>query len=55
MTTSVSFIDINSHIAPVKTLLDLRGAVQTKGKNDFTLERAKAKAAVAKRVAEEMK
>lgn len=42
-------------IAPVKTLLDLRGAVQARGEGDFQKERAKAKAAVAKRVVEEMK
>jgi antitoxin PrlF len=42
-------------IAPVKTLLDLRGAVRTEGKGDFPSERARAKAAVAKRVGEEMK
>lgn len=42
-------------IAPVKTLLDLRGAVQAKGKGDSKQERAIAKAAVAKRVTEEMK
>lgn len=42
-------------IAPVKTLLDLRGSVRADGTGDFTQERAKAKAAVAKRVDEEMK
>jgi len=42
-------------IAPVKTLLDLRGAVRAEGKGDFPQERARAKAAVAKRVGEEMK
>jgi AbrB family looped-hinge helix DNA binding protein len=42
-------------IAPVKTLLDLRGAVRAKGKGDFQQERARAKAAVARRVGEEMK
>ena len=42
-------------LAPVKTLLDLRGAVRAEGKGDFTVERALAKAAVAKRVSEEMK
>jgi antitoxin PrlF len=42
-------------LAPVKTLLDLRGAVRTDGKGDFPQERARAKAAVAKRVREEMK
>lgn len=41
-------------IAPVKTLLDLRGAVRSKGKGDFSQERAQAKAAVSKRVIEEM-
>jgi AbrB family looped-hinge helix DNA binding protein len=41
-------------MAPVKTLLDLRGAVRTDGKGDFPEERARAKAAVAKRVSEEM-
>lgn len=42
-------------MAPVKTLLDLRGAVRSEEKGDFVQERARAKAAVAKRVAEEMK
>lgn len=42
-------------IAPVKTLLDLRGAVRTEGSGDFNQERTRAKAAVAKRVDEEMK
>lgn len=41
-------------MAPVKTLLDLRGAVRGEEKGDFVKERAKAKAAVAKRVLEEM-
>ena len=42
-------------LSPVKTLLDMRGAVRTDGKGDFPQERARAKAAVAKRVSEEMK
>lgn len=42
-------------LVPVKTLLDLRGAVRARGKGDFYKERARAKAAVAKRVREEMK
>ena len=42
-------------MAPVKTLLDLRGAVRTDGKDDFPQERARAKAAAAKGVREEMK
>ena len=42
-------------MAPVKTLLDLRGAVRSETKGDFAQERARAKAAVAKRVTEEMK
>lgn len=42
-------------LMPIKTLLDLRGAVKATGKGDFTQERARAKAAVAKRVREEMK
>lgn len=42
-------------LVQVKTLLDLRGAVQAEGKGDFSKERARAKAAVAKRVREEMK
>ena len=41
-------------MAPVKTLLDLRGSVRAVGKGDFAGERALAKAAVAKRVSEEM-
>jgi antitoxin PrlF len=40
-------------LAPVRTLLDLRGAVRSDGKGDFLQERARAKAAVAKRVSEE--
>ena len=42
-------------MVPVKTLRDLRGAVKAKGKGDFAEERAKAKAAVARRVLEELK
>ncbi len=42
-------------LVPVRTLLDLRGAVPAGGKGDFPKERARAKAAVAKRVREEMK
>jgi antitoxin PrlF len=42
-------------MAPVKTLLDLRGAVRTDLKGDFSRERARAKTAVARRVKEEMK
>ncbi len=42
-------------LVPVRTLLDLRGAVTSRGKGDFAKERAQAKAAVAKRVREEMK
>lgn len=42
-------------LVPVKTLLDLRGAVRARGKGDFSEERARAKTAVAKRVREEMK
>jgi AbrB family looped-hinge helix DNA binding protein len=41
-------------LAPVKTLLDLRGAVGSGEKGGFPEERARAKAAVAKRVGEEM-
>jgi len=43
-------------LVPVKTLRDLRGAVKAKGKGkgDFAEERAKAKAAVARRVLEEL-
>lgn len=41
-------------LAPVKTLLDLRGAVRSEGKGDFPDERAQAKSAIAKRVREEM-
>jgi AbrB family looped-hinge helix DNA binding protein len=41
-------------LVPVKTLRDLRGAVQAKGKGDFDEERANAKAAVARRVREEL-
>ncbi|HEY6871188.1 MAG TPA: AbrB/MazE/SpoVT family DNA-binding domain-containing protein [Geobacteraceae bacterium] len=42
-------------LVPVKTLKDLRGAVRAEGKGDFALERTRAKAAVARRVREEMK
>lgn len=38
----------------VKTLKDLRGVVPSKGKGDFDEERRLAKAAVARRVREEM-
>lgn len=43
-------------MVPVKTLRDLRGAVKAKGKGkgDFAGEREKAKAAVARRVREEL-
>lgn len=41
-------------LVPVKTLQDLRGAVRAKGQGDLNEERAKAKAAVAARVLEEM-
>lgn len=40
---------------PVKTLKGLRGAVPSKGKGDFTVERNRAKVVVARRVREEMK
>jgi hypothetical protein len=40
---------------PVTTLKDLRGAVPSKGKGDFTAERKRAKTAVAKRVRKDMK
>ncbi|MCM0082375.1 AbrB/MazE/SpoVT family DNA-binding domain-containing protein [Geomonas sp. Red32] len=40
-------------LLPVKTLLDLRGAVKPRGGGDFEEERGKAKLAVAARVAEE--
>jgi antitoxin PrlF len=42
-------------LTPVRTLLDLRGAVRTTGKGDFSRERERAKTAVGKRVREEMK
>jgi AbrB family looped-hinge helix DNA binding protein len=41
-------------LVPVKTLRDLRGVVPSKGKGDFAEERRRAKAAVARRVREEM-
>ena len=41
-------------VRPVKTLKDLRGAVTAAGPGDFEAERANAKAAVGKRVSEEM-
>jgi len=42
-------------LVPVKTLLDLRGAVPAGGDGDFNGERTRAKAAMAMRVWEEMK
>ena len=42
-------------MVPVKTLRDLRGAVKAKQKGDIAEERANAKAAVARRVLEELK
>lgn len=42
-------------LVPVKTLRDLRGAVPAQGKGDLAEERARAKAAVGRRVSEEMK
>lgn len=41
-------------MVPIKTLKDFRGVVRTKGKGNFARERTKAKAAVAKRVTQEM-
>ena len=41
-------------LAPVKTLLDLRGVVRSDVKGNFPEERARAKSAVTKRVLEEM-
>jgi AbrB family looped-hinge helix DNA binding protein len=41
-------------VRPVKTLKDLRWAVTAAGPSDFEAERARAKAAVGKRVSEEM-
>jgi len=40
-------------VRPAKTLKDLRGAVPAAGPGDFEAERARAKAAVGKRVSEE--
>jgi antitoxin PrlF len=40
-------------VRPVKTLKDLRGSVKAAGPADFEEERARAKSAVGKRVAEE--
>lgn len=53
---TVDFIieDDEVRLVPVRTLKDLRGAVPARGKGDFTEERSRAKAAVAKRVREEM-
>jgi AbrB family looped-hinge helix DNA binding protein len=42
-------------LVPVKTLRDLRGAVPSGQKNDFSNERKRAKKAVGRRVREEMK
>ncbi len=41
-------------LVPVRSLRELRGAVQTAGTGDPAVERATAKKAVAKRVREEM-
>jgi AbrB family looped-hinge helix DNA binding protein len=41
-------------LVPVRSLRELRGAVQATGKGNFTEERAKAKKAVDRRVREEM-
>jgi antitoxin PrlF len=41
-------------ITPIKGMKDLRGVVQSKGAGDIGSERSVAKAAVAKRVIEEM-
>ncbi|MEI6207353.1 MAG: AbrB/MazE/SpoVT family DNA-binding domain-containing protein [Desulfuromonadales bacterium] len=41
-------------LVPIRTLRELRGAVQTSGNSDFSEERSIAKKAVAKRVREEM-
>ncbi len=52
----VEFVVENGQVVvrPVKTLKDLRGAVAARGPGDFEAERARAKAAVGKRVTEEM-
>ena len=42
-------------LTPVRSLKDLRGAVKASASGDAAAERATAKAAVAKRVKEEMK
>jgi AbrB family looped-hinge helix DNA binding protein len=42
-------------LVPVKTLRDLRGAVPSQQKKDFTEERQQAKKTVGRRVREEMK
>lgn len=41
-------------LMPVRTLKELRGAVQAKGTGNLAEERVRAKAAVARRVREEM-
>ncbi|MDW7712250.1 MAG: AbrB/MazE/SpoVT family DNA-binding domain-containing protein [Deferrisomatales bacterium] len=41
-------------LKPVQTLRDLRGAVPAAGKGDFAEQRARARAAVGRRVREEM-
>jgi AbrB family looped-hinge helix DNA binding protein len=41
-------------VRPVKTLKDLRGAVTATSQGDLAAQRARAKAAVGKRVSEEM-
>lgn len=52
----VDFVVVGDQVLvrPVRTLKDLRGVVKAAGPGDFEAERAQAKAAVGKRVAEEM-
>ena len=52
----VDFVVVGDQVLvrPVRTLKDLRGAVPAMGPGDFETERAKAKAAVGRRVSEEM-
>ena len=52
----VDFVVVGDQVLvrPVRTLKDLRGAVTAAGPGDFVAERAQAKAAVGKRVSEEM-
>jgi len=54
LSASEALADLPGTLAPIETLLDLRGAVKGGGAGGFAKERVCAKEAVAKRVIEEM-